>query len=215
MHSALQVLTAPTVEPVDVPTARKHLRVDHFDDDDLIAMQITAARSWAEMYLGRALAQQQLRWTMSQQQPPPLSTPYVSLPLSVLITPMWFNPTLLQQRNGGLELPRQPVVSVDAVSFGVWGQSDTVLTTGTDFVSDPGSGRLLINPSSWVYPSDHLQVDFTTGYGSDPTLIPAPVRQAILLITAHLYEHRGDASEEIPQAAGFLLAPYRLITFGG
>lgn len=213
MQSALQVLTAPLAEPVDVPTARKHLRVDHLDDDDLIAMQITAARTWVETYLGRALVTQQLRWIMSQQ-PFATLTPYVSLPLSVLVLPQWFQWSQLQQRRSGLELPRQPVVSVDAVSFGEWGEPDVVLTSGTDFVSDPASGRLLINPNSWVWPSDHLQVDFTTGYGAGSASVPVPIRQAILLLTGYLYEHRGDANAEMPQAADWLLAPYRLITFG-
>ena len=211
MFSAVYVTTPPAAEPVGVPLARQHCRVDQLSDDALIAIYITAARAWAEQYLGRALVTQQLTWTLSFDRPPN-GFPYVSMPLSLLILPQWFQWPLSQA--GSVKLPWQPVISVDAVSYGQWGEADTVLTVGTDYDVDPASARLRIHPGSMVLPNDHLQVQFTAGYGDDPRLIPGPIIAAILILTAFLYEQRGDAGGEMPMAAERLLAPYRIVRFG-
>ena len=42
-----------------------------------------------------------------------------------------------------------------------------------------------------------------------------PIRHAILLLTAFLYEQRGDAIAEMPAFARNLMQPYRLWTFAG
>lgn len=44
------------VEPVSLTMAKRHLRVEHEEDDSLIASLITAARELAESYIGRSLA---------------------------------------------------------------------------------------------------------------------------------------------------------------
>ena len=212
MFSAVYVTTPPTAEPVGVPLARQHCRVDQLSDDALIALYITAARTWAEQYLGRALVTQQLSWTLSFNQPPG-GYPYLSMPLSLLVLPQWFSWPLMTQQ-GAVSLPWQPVLSVDEVSYGQWGEADTVLVAGTDYDVDVGSARLMIHPGSQVLPNDHLRVLFTAGYGTDATTIPGPIIAAILLLTAFLYEQRGDISAEMPAAAQMLLAPYRIVRFG-
>lgn len=42
-----------------------------------------------------------------------------------------------------------------------------------------------------------------------------PIRHAIMVLTAYLYEGRGDVNSDGPQAAWSLLGPYRLWQFGG
>jgi uncharacterized phiE125 gp8 family phage protein len=200
MFSAVQVAVPPAGEPVSVDLARLHLRVDQYSDDALIETYITAARTWAEMFLGRALLTQQLAWTLSQDQPPN-GAPYLSMPLSLLVLPMWF------------QWP-QPVISVDQVSYGQWGQTDTVLTAGTDYDADITSARLRIHPGAEVLPNDHLQVLFTAGYGVGAASVPGPILTAILVLTAFLYENRGDTPAEMPTAATMLLTPYRIVRFG-
>jgi hypothetical protein len=211
VFSAVYVVEPPAAEPVSVNLARLHLRVDQTGDDELIANYITAARTWAEQYLGRALLTQQLNWTMAFSRPPN-GFPYMSMPMSLLVLPMWFQWPLTQQ--GAIGLPWEPVISVDKVSYGQWGQPDTVLVLGTDYDVDVSSARLRIHPYSQVLPNDHLQVLFTVGYGSDPKTIPGPIITAILILTAFLYENRGDAGGDMPMAAEMLLSPFRIVRFG-
>lgn len=210
MFSSLQVIAGPASEPVSVDLARRHLRVDHTDEDDLIAAYITGARTWAEGYLGRAMVSQQLRYTISQSAPPG-GYPMLSMPLSLLVLPMWFQWPLAQQ--GSLRLPLQPVVSVDDIRYGQWGQADTVLVPDTDYDVDLRAGQLQIHPGSQILPNDHLSVTFTAGYSGNAVL-PGTFVPAILILTAFLYENRGDVAAEMPKAAEMLLTPHRLVAFG-
>jgi uncharacterized phiE125 gp8 family phage protein len=58
------VTTPPSVEPISLVEAKLHLRVDGADEDDLIGLFITAARSHVEDVTGAALMQQtwQVTW---------------------------------------------------------------------------------------------------------------------------------------------------------
>jgi len=62
-----------------------------------------------------------------------------------------------------------------------------------------------------------IEIDFDAGYGDDPTDVPEPLRQAMRLLIAHWYEHRGMAAvgqsvAALPQALGPLLAPYKVLS---
>lgn len=54
--------SAPVSDALDLDAVKLHLRVDHADDDDLIADLIRAATEQAEAYTGRALITQ--TWTL-------------------------------------------------------------------------------------------------------------------------------------------------------
>ena len=209
MFSSLTVVTPPTAEPVSVDLVRQHCRIDNEDDDPLLAIYITSARIWVEDYLGRILLLQQLRWIVARETPRQ-SMPYVGLPLSLMVFPLWY-PWAAMHRNA-LELPRQPVVSVDAVASGQWGQPDTMLVPGTDYDVDPATARLRLHQGWCGCGQDHLVVTFTAGDAA--TAIRQPIIHAILLLTAFLYENRGDAGGDMPDVARALLSPYRLVTFG-
>lgn len=211
MFSSLSTVTGPVVEPITVAFAKQHTRIDNDADDNLVAVYITAARTWAEMYLGRVLVAQQLIWTLAVDQIPN-GYPQLSMPLTLLVLPQWFNWQLW--RNTPIELPRQPVISVDGVAYGQWGAPDVVLAAGTDYDADVASARIWINPGSIVLPNDHLAITFTAGYSADASLVPMPMQIAIAMMTAFLYEQRGDAGGEPPPAATMLLVPYRQITVG-
>ncbi len=210
MYNAVYVVKPPTDEPVSVALARLHARIDQAGDDQLIAGYISAARTWVEQYLGRALITQQLVWIRSFDLPPN-GYPYMSMPMSLLVLPMWFQWPLTQQ--GATKLPWEPVISVDEVSYGQWGKPEIVLARDQDYEVDIASARIRIRPHAQVVPNDHLQVKFTVGYG-DNSGIPAPIITAILMLVAFLYEGRGDVGSEMPAAITMLLAPYRLIRFG-
>ena len=55
----------------------------------------------------------------------------------------------------------------------------------------------------------------TAGYGASSVDVPAPLRQAALMLVAHWYEHRGvvghdQAGNVPPQGFEALIAPYRI-----
>lgn len=58
----LVVVTAPTVEPVSLDEVKEHLRVTTFDQDNLIASYISAARESIELQTGKSLAAGTYRW---------------------------------------------------------------------------------------------------------------------------------------------------------
>jgi hypothetical protein len=62
-----------------------------------------------------------------------------------------------------------------------------------------------------------IQIGFTSGYGTDATLIPSSIINAILITALSLYEHRGDSGERsaLHPMSQALLDPYRVAFFGG
>jgi hypothetical protein len=212
MYVALSVLEPPADEPVTVELAKQHLRVDHDDEDDLIAAYISVARELAENYLARCLVTQQLLWSISDAPPGP-QWPLTAV--TPVILPLWLPYPLVFQ--SPIRLPRSPVQSIDQVAVSHTGQlTDTVLTAGTNYTSDTTAApaRLLLNPSSMPQVGQHVLVTFTAGYAT-PAAIPRSVIHAILIGLSWLYEHRGDDDGgDMPNAFYALLTPYRLFYFG-
>ncbi len=59
-----------------------------------------------------------------------------------------------------------------------------------------------------------VAVDFSAGFGVSPEDVPEPIKQALLLLIAHWYEHRdpvtiGTSSAKVPMTVSALLEPYR------
>ena len=100
-------------------------------------------------------------------------------------------------------LPRPPVQTIEAVTLD--GQAVA-----------PENYGLAVNlfytknPLYAVYPGG-LVIRYVSGYGSTAEDIPQAIRQAILMLVAHLYEHRGDVAEEIPPMIKSLLQPFRVM----
>jgi len=212
VYAALRVTQAPASEPVSVALARQHCRIDASYDDTLIAMYITSARQWAEAWLNRALFTQKLRWSITWA-PPPTATPLV--PQSLIVFPLNWPPLVKRP----IELPRAPTQSVEQIQ---WGPIDdmTVADPATDYDLNLNvePAYVAVKPQLLPrIPQQSMIIDYTSGY--DPTdnaaLIPAPICHAILLLTAYLYEQRGDISSDMPKAAQLLMYPYRLWTFAG
>ncbi len=99
----------------------------------------------------------------------------------------------------GVYLNRYPVVSIDAVE--------------NDGTSIPIDANLRARPVLVrVKQSGDVQVDFTAGFGIAPDDIPTLLRQGVLLLVAHLYEHRGAEPElpmGFPMMVDALIQPYR------
>jgi uncharacterized phiE125 gp8 family phage protein len=121
-----------------------------------------------------------------------------------------------------IEIPLPPLASVSSVKY--YDTDDTEATFSSDYYfvdtkSEPG--RVCLNyGESWattvLRDYNGVCVTFTSGYGS-ATDVPKPIKQAMLLLIGHLYEHREAATEKslstAPLAVDALLYPYRIWGF--
>jgi uncharacterized phiE125 gp8 family phage protein len=210
MYGGLHVTTPPATEPITVDLARRHCRIDTDYDDDLIAMYIEGARLEAEAYLNRALFTQHLQYAITWA-PPPTATPLV--PQSLIVFPLNWPPLVKRP----IELPRPPAVSVEQITWGPLGDMQVADPEDYDLNLAVEPGYVAVKPQLLPrIPQQSMLIDYTAGYDdADPAAIPMPIRQAILVGTAHYYENRGDVPAEMPAAFYRLLDPYRLWTFAG
>jgi len=218
LRTTLQVVTPPPAESVSLQLAKLHCRIDHSDDDLLLGGHITAARQMAESYLSRALITQTLLWTV--------------LPENAVRPDLHF-------LSDWIDLPRAPVQSINTVTvLDQRGNSTEIAAAALPLVPPApllgymadlalSPARMMIGAATALVDGrtlrqtalQHVQVEFTAGYGSpaEPpaaavvAAIPQPIISAILLTVGHLYENRGDAVAELPPAAQWLLDPYRIM----
>ncbi|MFN3349651.1 head-tail connector protein [Pseudorhodoplanes sp.] len=186
------LLTPPALEPVSLSDAKHFLRVEHDNDDDLIGSLIVAARMQVELQTRRALIDQTWR----------------------LIRDVW-------PRSGRLPILPVPLKAVTAIR--VFDADGTVHALDPeDFDIDFGSAPAVLGFARGAVRAPGkltagIEVDIAAGYGAAPDEAPEPLRQAIRMLTAHWYEHRGviGASGEvapIPASAAALIAPFRVLS---
>jgi len=106
-------------------------------------------------------------------------------------------------------LPHQPLQSVTSIAI------DGVTLAASNYEVDTASGR--VRPLSRYAADDigGIAITFVSGYGAASD-VPQAIRQAMLLMVGHWYEHReavitGSISSELPLTARALLAPYRVM----
>jgi uncharacterized phiE125 gp8 family phage protein len=114
-----------------------------------------------------------------------------------------------------IELPYGPVQSISAVYYYQDDNVQTVYSASNYFLDASGlvPRICLNNDSSW--PSSlrefaSIQIRYVAGNAS-ASLVPAPIKQAMMMIISHLYENRGKESVAIPEMAKMLLSPYKAV----
>ncbi|MEW5921571.1 MAG: head-tail connector protein [Bacillota bacterium] len=183
---ALSLVTAPAVEPVDLASAKTHLRVDGTDEDVLITALITAAREYCEGFQNRACITQ--TWDLWLDSFP--SEDYIRIPLP-------------------------PLQSVASVKYYGTDNAEYTMAAADYFVDNKSEpGRLVLAygkswPSTTLRPVNGIVVRFTAGHG-DATNVPQAIKQAMLLLIGHWYANReavltGSISKEIEFAVKSLL----------
>jgi uncharacterized phiE125 gp8 family phage protein len=192
----LKNITQPIVEPILLTEAKLHLRVTSDVDNTLIANLIKTARQHAENFTGRVLASATFELIMD-------------------IFP-----------SDKIKLPMPPVKSVTSIKYtdsdGLeveWDDENYIFYNSEPAIIVPAYG--ISWPSFTPFPVGAVKIRYIAGYEASLTdaslIIPEPIRQAILLLIGHLYEHREEVSEEvlknIPMGIQSLLYPYKIWSF--
>ena len=186
------IITGPALEPVSVAEAKAHLRIDGEDDDAYLTAAIVSARVHVEALTRRMLIEQSWR------------VYFDTWPRKRIVT-----------------IPVAPLIGVETVTV-YDADGEPVVVDPDDYVADAIAcpGRLILLspvPATVGRAVNGIEIDVTAGYGASSVDVPSPLRQAIMMLVAHWYEHRGavghDLAGEVPPH-GFhaLIAPYRILT---
>lgn len=197
LAGATKLITGPATEPVTLDEAKQHLRVDHDDEDELIAELIVAARMHVENVTWRALVTQ--TWECA--------------------FPAWPRP---EGSRGRLELPYAPLQSVTSVKYT---DSDAVTTTvastvyEVDTYATPG---VVVPKAGQSWPSftpsaiNAVTVRYVCGYGT-AAAVPGLLKAAIKLLVGHWYENReatvvaaGTVATVLPLAVESIVNQYQV-----
>lgn len=223
------VVTPPTVFPVSRDEAKRHLRVDHDDDNDAIDLLIavaTAVFDGLDSALGRSLLKQTLSLRLD-------AFPCAGNNFDVWDRQRWRSERApfyfeswrqyltLQQ----IPLPYPPYIGALAITYTDPDGDPQTVDPSVYRVIGGGSSRtqvtLKVN-QNWPasqFSEESVSIQWDAGYGETADKVPAPLRQAILLTIGHLYENRQsvvvDASRvqaiELPQGVEALISPYRIL----
>lgn len=184
--------TPPTVEPLTLEEAKRHLRVTSSDQDAEVAALLAAARARCEGYLERALVTQ--TW-------------------EARFDDFWGGADLV--------LPYPNLLAISSIKY-LADESDTLTTVAStvyevDTLSVPG--RVRLKPAQ-VWPTPYgrpnaVQVIWTAGYGASEASVPDTVRQAVRLLLGHYDRNRagvvtGTIATELPEAVKALLDHERI-----
>lgn len=199
--TALNLVTPPTVEPVLIDEAKKHLRIDYADEDDQITDGLATARERVEFETGRQLIT--ATWELWLDTVPGFPAGHPDGLGSVgfdTASSRWLDWSLWWDR-GFIDVPCAPLVSVVSITYvdpsGVTQTWDPTLYQVVK-PAGPRAARGRIRPAygqSWPVTRDQLAsivVQFTAGYGTTGAAVPFMLRRAIKLLVGDLFEHRED-----------------------
>lgn len=185
------LITAPAAEPLSLVEAKSHLRADGTDEDALISSLIAAAREQVQTVTRRALVTQ--TWSLKLDSFPAL-----------------------------IEVPRPPLITVASITYvDVGGDTQTLAASRYTVDADSEPGRIVpVYGDAWPATRsvpNAVTVQFDAGYGAAAD-VPQPIKQAMLLLIGHWYEHReavnvGNITNVMPMAVESLLFPYRVLSF--
>lgn len=200
---SIKQAVAPTLEPVSLEEAKKHLRVPTNNEDANIAnIYIPAARRRLESELGRQLIN--ATWQFGIDGFPSGLCP--------------------------IQLPVNPVQSVTSIVYVASDGTETTLGSD-DYIVDTNSEPARIKPA-WgtAWPATRARtnaqtvlVTFIAGYGTDAASVPAGLREAMFLLIGHYYYHREAVTamnaKDLPRAVGDLLQAHsygdEFVMYGG
>jgi uncharacterized phiE125 gp8 family phage protein len=181
----LQLVTAPTSEPVSLIDAKSHMRVEIDTDDALITKFITVARRYSEKIQARAYITQTWDWFLDE---------FPSAPF---------------------DIPLPPLQSITSIKYFDKDETEFTFASSKYQQDKQGFlGRVTLKfgeswPSDTLRPVNGVVVRFVAGYGNNGSDVPEEILTAIKILIAHWYENRQITDvlkqEQIPLSAHDLL----------
>ena len=219
--AGLTIVTDWTATAITTAEAKTHLRVDGTDDDTYIDTLITSAQNLVQKYTGRAITNQTLKLGLD-------GLPYGND--DKYYPEGFFTAPDINRSLGYIVFPNAALVSV--THFKYFDEDNTESTFATtnyhvDIQSEPG--RVVLKRGK-TFPSasdlrtvNAYEITYVAGYGSSASDVPTPIKHAIKLLVAHLYENReavtSDSTNAIPYTIAGILDPYKVkrlnATLGG
>lgn len=189
-YRSLRKIVQPAVEPVSLAQAKKHLRVEHEDEDDYILGLLTAARQYCELRTDRCFIDTRLEMK--------LDTFPADLELPLPLPP--FSPTAGRQ-------------DIEVKFLNVQLQELTVTEAEPVIVSSPGT--FLVNRAAtpvvltpnvngyWPVTGpirSAVTIRWWAGYGDSGDKVPKGITHAILMLLGHWYLNREAVAVNIGNA---------------
>lgn len=177
-------VAAPASEPVTLTQAKAQLRVDHSDDDTLIASLIKAARA------------------------------HIEAACAVRFSARTGVSFMCDGFSDLARLPEAPVSSITSITYiDAAGASQTLATTVYEVRADGlDVGIVLKTDQTWPTTQSGSRVTVTAAIGY--ATAPDDICHALLMLIAHWYENRatvnvGNITSELPFAVNALISNHR------
>jgi len=204
-RKSINITSGPQQRAVTLDEVKQMLRIDGTQDDEMLIGYIYAATEYLEQYCGRKFITQTVEFHLDG--------------FSV------FNDEKFMALGEGvhdgylgdylsgcefIDLPFKPVQSITSIK--TYDDANTESTfSAAAYRVDSNTGRVYLN-SGYTWPIDlrdfdAVKITFVCGYGDSPDNLPAPIRQAIKMQVAKLYECAGAC--DISDACKSMLASYR------
>lgn len=202
----MQTLTTtalPQDEPVTLAEAKTHLRIDHNDEDAQIQQWIKAAREYAEAHCSRRFVTQTV--TVKLDGWPNETNDYGFLG--------GYGPILLS----GFGPDELSTTGADTVItyYDANGVQQTLSSTlyQTDYSNNP---PIIAPIPNGVWPQTQIgklkPISISVKAGTSQSLVPAVIKEAILLTLTYWDENRGGEAAEDPMAHGLPAGARRLLS---
>lgn len=209
-----RVITGPATEPVTAVELREHLRTNEGALSTSAAeTHIAAARDYIERATGITMIDQ--TWMLALDRWPNAREGWWDGVRDGHID------SIHGANRGNVDLPRYPLDSITGMNVYDEAGNATAVTVANvfdiDTYRDPGR-MTLKRGASWpvaLRSNNAIEITYKAGYGETAADVPAPLRQAVLNLAAHLYAHRGDGCDmqdayKSSGAAG-LVDPFRVV----
>lgn len=180
----ITLLTPPVSEPLTLAEIKQWLRIDGAEEDGLIAALIATARATIERETRRCLMPQTWRLTLDAWP----GEGIVALPLMPV-----------QSVTAIRVVQAEGFITVPPAAYRVDLMRETPRIWLTGMMPQPGIGGA------------GIEIDIVCGY-ANAAAVPEPLKHAIRMLGARLYENRGDGVGDIaalPADIAPLIAAYR------
>jgi len=203
-------ITKPSEDVVSLEDVKNFLRIDFNDDDLFLISQIKMATNAAEKYLNSALVTRTLELSLDR------------LPEyeQNLREGLWTGPYMSFVKEY-IDLPFSPVVSVTSIKTFNDNDDETTVPQSYYILDNYRKPARVVLRNGQTWPDatrevNSLIIRYEAGYGN-ASVVPEPIRLAILQMISYMYEHRGDQvngqAPDMQQSTEALLQPYRIMSF--